>query len=115
MAENHTKQIINITDNAANHIKKLLEFKKSEYVGIRVGVKSGGCSGLSYTFEYATAASLTDDIVECKDVLLFVDFKATMYLINTTLDYVEEKIRSGFIFINPNVKGECGCGESFHV
>jgi len=112
---NHSKQIISLTDQAADHIKKLISERDKECVGIRVGVKSGGCSGLAYTFEYAENKEPTDDVVIEKGVTLLVDVRASLYLIGTQLDYIDEKVRSGFIFINPNSKGECGCGESFHT
>lgn len=109
------KAVIQITDNAASRVKLLLEKRQKPAVGIRVGVKSGGCSGLSYTFEYADEQKNTDEAVQDKGVTIFIEPKAVMYLLGTTLDFVDEKVKSGFIFINPNEKGRCGCGESFHV
>lgn len=107
--------IIQITDNAANRVKLLLEKRQKPAVGIRVGVKSGGCSGLSYTFEYADEQKKSDEAVQDKGVTIFIEPKAVMYLIGTTLDFMDEKVKSGFVFINPNEKGRCGCGESFHI
>lgn len=106
---------INITDQAADQIKLLLSQRDKESYGIRVGVKKGGCSGLAYTIEYADEAAKFEDIVEEKGVRVLIDPKASIYLIGTTMDYVEEKMKSGFVFVNPNEKGRCGCGESFHV
>ena len=107
--------IIQITDNAAQRVKSLLDKRQKPAVGIRVGIKSGGCSGLSYTFEYADEQKSSDEAVQDKGVTILIEPKAVMYLIGTTLDFMDEKVRSGFVFINPNEKGRCGCGESFHI
>lgn len=111
---------INITDNAAARIKALLEKRGKPSAGIKVGVRSGGCSGLSYTIEYADEIEKFDEVVsypdkEHEDFKVIIDPKAVMYLIGTNMDYIEEKMKSGFTFQNPNEKGRCGCGESFHV
>ncbi len=111
---------INITDNAAFRIKALLEKRGKPSAGIKVGVRSGGCSGLSYTIEYADEIEKFDEVVPYPDAdreefKVIIDPKAVMYLIGTNMDYVEEKMKSAFIFQNPNEKGRCGCGESFHV
>ncbi len=82
---------------------------------MRVGVRKGGCSGLAYTVEYADDVKKFEDVVEDKGVRVIIDPKATLYLIGTQMDFVEEKMKSGFVFVNPNEKGKCGCGESFHV
>jgi iron-sulfur cluster assembly protein len=107
--------LLTITDNAANRIKHLLSQRGKPSAGVKVGVKSGGCSGLSYTFEYADDISPYDEVVREKDVTLVIDPKAVLYLVGTQMDFVEEKLKSGFVFTNPNEKGRCGCGESFHV
>lgn len=107
--------LITITDTAAERIKYLLSARGKPSVGIKVGVKSGGCSGLSYLIEYADEKGPFDEVVEEKEVRVLIDPKAVMYLIGTSMDYVEEKLKSGFVFVNPNEKGRCGCGESFNV
>jgi iron-sulfur cluster assembly protein len=107
--------IISVTEAAAERINALIALREKPALGIKVGVASGGCSGLSYTFEYAEEASKFDEIIEEKGVKVLIDPKAVMYLIGTTLDYIDEDVKSGFIFTNPNAKGQCGCGESFHV
>jgi iron-sulfur cluster assembly protein len=109
------KAIIEITDAAAERVKFLIEKRGKETFGIRIGVKSGGCSGLSYTFEYADQPQKFDEVVTDKGVTVLVDSKAVMYLIGTMLDFKDEKFQSGFVFINPNESGKCGCGQSFSV
>lgn len=106
---------IKITDAAAERVKHLLSQRGKPSVGIRVGVRKGGCSGLAYTIEYADDIQKFEEVVEEKGVMVLIDPKATMYLIGSTMDFVEEKLKSGFVFVNPNEKGQCGCGESFHV
>ena len=106
---------ITITDAAAERVQALLREREKPSVGIRVGVKKGGCSGLSYVIEYADDLQKFDEVVEDKGIKVIIDPKAIMYLIGTEMDYVEEKMKSGFVFVNPNEKGRCGCGESFNV
>ncbi|MBY0354462.1 MAG: iron-sulfur cluster assembly accessory protein [Rickettsiales bacterium] len=106
---------VQITDNAAHRIQALIDQRGKPTAGIKVGVRSRGCSGLSYTIEYADEIGKYDEVVEEKGVRVLIDPKAIMFLIGTHMDYVEEKMKSGFVFVNPNEKGRCGCGESFHV
>jgi iron-sulfur cluster assembly protein len=108
-------QALKVTDAAAERVKALLAQRGRPAVGIRVGVRSRGCSGLSYTIEYADEKGKYDEVVEDKGVTVLIDPKATMFLIGTEMDFVEDKLQSGFTFTNPNEKGRCGCGESFHV
>lgn len=107
--------IISITDAAAQRINALLASRGKPSAGVKVGVKTRGCSGLTYTFEYADEAGKFDEVVEAKGVRVLIDPKAVMFLLGTEMDFVEEKLKSGFVFRNPNEKGRCGCGESFHV
>src|SRR5712691_7053769 len=109
------KQALIVTDAAAGRIQALLAARGKPALGIRVGVRARGCSGLSYTLEYADEAGKYDEVVEVKGVTILVDPKAVMFIIGTEMDYVEEKLQSGFTFSNPNEKGRCGCGESFHI
>lgn len=109
------KAPITITDNAAARVQQLLGQRGKPSVGIRVGVKKGGCSGLSYVIEYADELQKFDEVVEDKGIKVIIDPKAIMYLIGTEMDFVEEKMKSGFVFVNPNEKARCGCGESFNV
>ncbi len=106
---------INLTAAAVERVKALLEKRNKPSAGIRIGVRTKGCSGLSYTIEYADAKSPADEVVEQDGVTVLIDPKATMFILGTEMDYVEEKLQTGFVFRNPNEKGRCGCGESFHV
>jgi iron-sulfur cluster assembly protein len=106
---------IKLTDAAADRVKTLLARRAAPAAGLRIGVRAKGCSGLSYTIEYADAKGPHDEVVEDKGVTIFIDPKATLFIIGSEVDYVEDKLQSGFVFRNPNEKGRCGCGESFHV
>ena len=108
-------QVMSVTPSAAQQVKALIEKRGKETVGIRIGVRTKGCSGLSYTLEYADKQEPMDEVVETEGVKLLIDPKASLFLIGTVMDYEEEKLKSGFVFRNPNEKGRCGCGESFHV
>jgi iron-sulfur cluster assembly protein len=109
------RQAMTLTDSAAERIRALLAKRGKPAVGIRVGVRSRGCSGLTYTLEYADEKGKFDELVQDKGVTVLIDPKASMFIIGTEMDYVEDKLQSGFTFRNPNEKGRCGCGESFHV
>lgn len=110
------QQLISLTDAAAERVQKLMAAAGDEAVlGLRVGVKTRGCSGLSYFVEYAKEQKKFEDVVEDKGVKIFIDPTAVMFLVGTEMDYVEDKIQSGFVFNNPNEKTRCGCGESFNV
>jgi iron-sulfur cluster assembly protein len=109
------RQAMTVTEAAADRIRALLAQRGKPAVGIRVGVRSRGCSGLTYTLEYADEKAKLDEIVQDKGVTVLIDPKASMFIIGTEMDYVEDKLQSGFTFRNPNEKGRCGCGESFHV
>ena len=109
------KQIIKLTDNAALRIKEIILKDESKSLGVRVGVKSGGCAGMSYVMEYAKESKPNDELIEDKGVKVFVDPGAIMYLLGTEMDYKKEKFSSSFVFKNPNETERCGCGESFKV
>ena len=108
-------QAIRLTEAAAKRVQELLNNRGKPSIGIRIGVRSKGCSGLSYTLEYADQKQPMDEVVEQHGVTVLIDPKATLFILGTEMDYVEEKLQSGFVFRNPNEKGRCGCGESFHV
>ena len=107
------KQVITLSDNAANRIKEIISNDETKSVGVRVGVKSGGCAGMSYIMEYAKKINPTDEIIEDKGVKVFIDPNAIMYLLGTEMDYKKEEFSSRFVFKNPNETERCGCGESF--
>lgn len=109
------KAPLTITEAAAQRVKALLDKRGKPSAGIRIGVRSKGCSGLSYTLEYADERTPFDEVVEDWGITVLIDPKATMFILGTEMDFVEEKMQSGFVFRNPNEKGRCGCGESFHV
>ncbi len=106
------KNIISVTESAVLYIKSLLKNDR-EAIGIRVKVESGGCSGNKYVFEYVTEKNSSDEEIVYNDIRLFVDSTSVLKLIGTTLDYVDDPIKSGFVFLNPNEKSSCGCGASF--
>ena len=108
--------IITLTESAANQIKYLLNKNvNNSAIAIRIGIKSGGCSGNKYTFEYANDKALSDKEIKEKGVTIFINSKTIPYLTGTILDYVEQKTKSKFIFKNPNEQKKCSCGESFSV
>src|SRR5262249_38258837 len=108
-------QVMTVTPAAVERIKGLIEKRGKPTAGIRIGVRRKGCSGLSYTLEYADGQQPMDELVETDGVKILIDPKASLFLIGTEMDYAEDKLKSGFVFKNPNEKGRCGCGESFHV
>ena len=107
--------LLTLTDAAANRVKSLMEKSDTPVSGLRVGVSSKGCSGLSYVFEYAEEKIGLEEEVESKGVKIFVDPMAVMFIMGSEMDYKEDKLQSGFVFNNPNAKNVCGCGESFSV
>tara|TARA_B100001123_G_C15174393_1_gene972743 strand:+ start:659 stop:991 length:333 start_codon:yes stop_codon:yes gene_type:complete len=109
------KQVIKLTDNAAFRIKEIMSKDENKSLGVRVGVKTGGCAGMSYMMEYAKEVNPNDEVVEDKGVKVFIDPAAIIYLIGTEMDYKKDQFSSSFIFKNPNETERCGCGESFKV
>jgi iron-sulfur cluster assembly accessory protein len=107
--------LITMTDRAVERARALLALADKPAQGLRLAVSTKGCSGLSYVVEYADAPRKFEEVIEAKGVKIFIDPKAVMYLVGSEMDYVEDKFKSGFEFRNPNEKGRCGCGESFHV
>ncbi len=106
---------LTITPGAVERIRILLKKREKPAEGIRIGVKTKGCSGLQYSIEYADAKNPFDEEVIADDVKVFIDPKAIMFILGTEMDFVDEQMHSGFVFTNPNEKGKCGCGKSFHV
>ena len=109
------KQVITLSDRAAERVKEIIAGAKETIVGVRVGVASGGCAGMSYGMEYAKSTNPNDEIIEDKGVKVLIDPKAIMYLLGTEMDYKKEELSSTFVFKNPNETERCGCGESFKI
>ena len=109
------KQVITLSDNAAIRIKEVMASASKSTIGVRVGVKSGGCAGMSYLMEYVEKVKVEDEVVEDKGVKVFIDPGAVMYLLGTEMDYKKEEFSSTFVFKNPNETERCGCGESFKI
>lgn len=105
---------VSATETAATRVKTFLE-KRGKGIGLRLGVKTSGCSGLAYKIEFVDAAREDDQLFESNGINIYVDTKSLQYLDGTVLDYTKEGVQEGFKFTNPNVKDECGCGESFTV
>jgi iron-sulfur cluster assembly protein len=106
--------LMTLTDAAAERLRALYA-KGEQGKLLRIGVKTKGCSGMSYDMSWADEPAPTDEIVKDKDLTVLVDRKASLFLIGTVMDYETKALTSGFTFTNPNEKGRCGCGESFHV
>jgi iron-sulfur cluster assembly protein len=105
-------QAIHLTDAAAERIKYVMANAEQPIVGVRVGVKNGGCAGMAYTMEYAERIEAADEVVEDKGVCVLIDPKAVLFLIGTEMDYKTDKLAAQFVFNNPNQTSACGCGES---
>jgi iron-sulfur cluster assembly protein len=105
-------QVMRLTDAAAARIKDVIAKAERPFAAVRVGVKNGGCAGMSYTMEYAESIGPHDEVVEDKGVKVLIDPKAVMFLLGTEMDYKVEKLSAQFIFNNPNQTSACGCGES---
>ena len=110
-----SQQVIKLSDNAANRIKEIISSAKNDTLGVRIGVKSGGCAGMEYVLEYAKDINPKDEMIEDKGVKVFIDSAAVMYLLGTEMDFKKEKFSSQFVFNNPNETERCGCGESFKI
>ena len=110
-----TKQIISLSENAAKRIIEIMSSAEKNSLGVRVGVKTGGCAGMSYVMEYTKKINPNDEVIEDKGVKVFIDSAAVMYLLGTEMDYQKDDFSSSFIFKNPNETERCGCGESFKI
>jgi len=109
-----SRAAITLTETAVRRVKELLK-AKPDALGLRIGVRTRGCNGLSYTLDYASEKKKMDEEVNQDGVKLLIDPKAQLTLLGTEMDFVQDKLASEFIFNNPNIKGTCGCGESFNV
>ena len=108
-------QVIRLTEAAADRIKYVMANAANPVVGVRVGVKNGGCAGMAYTMEYAEKVAPADEVVEDKGVRVLIDPKALLFLLGTEMDYKTEKLSAQFVFNNPNQTSACGCGESVEL
>ena len=108
-------KIMSLTDAAAERITEIIEDSDKPVIGVRVGVKNAGCAGMAYTLDYVAEPVKGDDHVSDKGVEVYIEPKATMFLLGTVMDFEESKMSSGFTFKNPNQTGECGCGESVQL
>ncbi len=108
-------QVMRLTSKAADRIKDIMATSQKQAVGLRIGVKNGGCAGMEYTIDYAENAEPLDEIVEEHGVRLFIEPKAVLFLLGTEMDYEIDKLSSGFVFNNPNQTSACGCGESVEI
>ena len=108
-------QVMRLTEAAADRIKAVMANAGRPIAGLRVGVKNGGCAGMSYTMEYAESPNPHDEVVEDKGVRILIDPKAVLFLLGTEMDYKVEKLSAQFVFNNPNQTSACGCGESVQL
>src|ERR1700748_2570214 len=106
---------VKLTDAAAERIRDIMVDAEGKYQGVRVGVTNGGCAGMAYTMDYAEDVRPLDEVVEDRGVRSFIDPKAILFLIDTEMDFVHEKLGSRFVFNNPNQTAACGCGESVSI
>ena len=110
-----TKSVVSLTDAAALQIRQLMEKADNDVIGVRIGVKTAGCSGMQYDVQFATEQKTFEDKIEQKGVTVFIDPAAVMFLIGSEMDWQEDKFAARFVFNNPNEIARCGCGESFSV
>jgi len=108
-------KVVTLTDRAAERVREIMAKAERPYIGLRVGVKNGGCAGQEYVLEYAEAADPMDEVVEDKGVTILVEPKAVLFLIGSEIDYEVNKLSAKFVFHNPNETDACGCGESVTI
>jgi iron-sulfur cluster assembly protein len=108
-------QVMSLTDSAAARVREIMASRDTPVAGLRVGVKNGGCAGMSYTMEWADSITPLDEVIEDKGVKVLIDPKAVLFLLGTRMDFQTTKLSSGFVFENPNQTSACGCGESVAI
>ena len=108
-------KVVTLTDAAARRMREIMDAADGKFVGVRIGVKNGGCAGMEYTMDYATEAKPLEESVEENGVRVLIDPKAILFLIGSEIDFVTEKLSSRFVFRNPNQTDACGCGESVTI
>jgi iron-sulfur cluster assembly protein len=107
--------VLSLTDKAAERVKSIMATKGADVLGLKVGIKKGGCAGMEYTMEWATSIAKFDEVVEKDGAKVIIDPKAVLYLLGTEMDYRIDKLSAQFVFNNPNQKSSCGCGESVNL
>ncbi len=115
MARRPRPKVVTLTDRAAARMKEIMDAADENYIGVKIGVKNGGCAGMEYTMEYTTAAAPLDEVVEENGIKILIDPKAILFLIGSEIDFVTEKLSQRFVFNNPNQTDACGCGESVTI
>ena len=108
-------KVVKLTDRAAERMTEIMADADENYIGVKIGVKNGGCAGMEYTMNYATEAGPLDEVVEENGIKVLIDPKAILFLIGTQIDFVTEKLSQRFVFNNPNQTDACGCGESVTI
>ena len=115
MAKRERPKVVTLTDAAAERMSEIMAAAEENFIGVKIGVKNGGCAGMEYTMDYATEAGPLDEVVEENGIKILIDPKAILFLIGTQVDFVTEKLSQRFVFNNPNQTDACGCGESVTI
>lgn len=115
MARRPRPKVVTLTDRAAARVREIMANAEETYIGVRIGVKNGGCAGMEYEMSYAAEAKPHEEVVEENGVRVLIDPKAILFLIGTEIDFVAEKLSQRFVFNNPNQTDACGCGESVTI
>jgi len=115
MARKPRPKVVTLTDAAAARMREIMAGAEGKFIGVRIGVKNGGCAGMEYTMDYATDAGPLEEVVEENGIKVLIDPKAILFLIGSQIDFVTEKLSSRFVFNNPNQTDACGCGESVTI
>lgn len=108
-------KLVTLTDRAAARMREIMDAADENYIGVKIGVKNGGCAGMEYTMDYATEAGPLDEVVEDNGIKILIEPKAVLFLLGTEIDFVAEKLSQRFVFSNPNQTDACGCGESVTI
>ncbi|MEM1192156.1 MAG: iron-sulfur cluster assembly accessory protein [Pseudomonadota bacterium] len=115
MARRERPKAVTLTDEAASRMQAIMDAADEAFIGVKIGVKNGGCAGMEYTMDYATEAGPLDEVVDENGIKILIDPKAILFLLGTQIDFVTEKLSQRFVFNNPNQTDACGCGESVTI
>ncbi len=115
MARRERPKVVTLTDVAAERMQEIMAAADEDFIGVRIGVKNGGCAGMEYTMDYAQEIAPLDEVVEENGIRVLIDPKAILFLLGTEIDFVTEKLSQRFVFTNPNQTDACGCGESVTI